>query len=88
MANDVLRTVEDKMRKSAEGLKKELAAIRTGHASVSIVEHVRVDYAGVPTPLLQLAGISAPEARLLVIQPWDKTVLVRLIYSQREDFIL
>jgi ribosome recycling factor len=75
MANDVLRTVEDKMRKSAEGLKKELAAIRTGHASVSIVEHVRVDYAGVPTPLLQLAGISAPEARLLVIQPWDKSTI-------------
>jgi ribosome recycling factor len=75
MANDVLRNVEDKMRKSAEGLKKELSTIRTGRASVSIVEHIRVDYAGVPTPLIQLAGISAPEARLLVIQPWDKSTM-------------
>ncbi len=75
MANDVLRNVEDKMRKSAEGLKKELATIRTGHASVALVEHVKVDYAGVPTPLIQLAGISAPEARLLVIQPWDKSAM-------------
>jgi len=75
MANDVIRNAEDKMRKSAEGLKKELATIRTGHASVSLIEHVRVDYSGIPTPLIQVAGISAPEARLLVIQPWDKSVI-------------
>ncbi len=75
MANDILRTVDDKMRKTADGLKKELQTIRTGRASVSIVEHVRVDYSGVPTPLVQLAGISAPEASLLVIQPWDKSTL-------------
>jgi ribosome recycling factor len=75
MANDILRNVEDKMRKSAEGLKKELSTIRTGRASVSLVEHVKVDYSGVPTPLIQLAGISAPEVSLLVIQPWDKTTI-------------
>jgi ribosome recycling factor len=75
MANDIIRGVEDKMHKSAEGLKKELATIRTGRASVSLVEHVKVDYAGVPTPLIQLAGISAPEVSLLVIQPWDKSTL-------------
>jgi ribosome recycling factor len=75
MANDVLRNVEDKMRKAADGLKKELMTIRTGHASVSLVEHLKVDYAGVPTPLIQMAGISAPEARLLIIQPWDKSVI-------------
>jgi ribosome recycling factor len=74
MANNVLTSVEDKMRRAAEGLRKELATIRTGRASVSLVEHVRVDYSGVPTPLIQIAGISVPEARLLVIQPWDKTV--------------
>jgi len=73
MANDILRTVEDKMRKSAEGLKKELSSIRTGRASVSLVEHVKVDYSGVPTSIMQVAGISAPEANLLVIQPWDKS---------------
>jgi ribosome recycling factor len=75
MGTNVLRSTEEKMRKTAEGLKTELSAIRTGHASTSIVEHVKVDYAGVPTPIIQLAGISAPEARLLVIQPWDKTVM-------------
>ncbi len=75
MANDIIRSSEDKMRKSAEGLKKELATIRTGRASVALVEHVRVDYAGVTTPIMQLAGISAPEANLLVIQPWDKTTI-------------
>jgi ribosome recycling factor len=75
MANDIFRNAEDKMRKSAEGLKKELASLRTGRASVSLVEHVKVDYAGVPTSLIQLAGISVPEASLLLIQPWDKGVV-------------
>ena len=75
MANDLMRIAEDKMRRTAEGLKTELSTIRTGHASTSIVEHVKVDYAGVPTPLIQLAGISAPEARMIVIQPWDKTTM-------------
>jgi ribosome recycling factor len=75
MINDVLHGAEEKMRASAEVLKKELAAIRTGHASPALVDHLRVDYAGVPTPLNQIARVTAPEARLLIIQPWDKTVL-------------
>ena len=49
-----------------------MATIRTGHATPALVEHIRVEYAGTPMPLIQLAGISAPEAGLLVIQPWDK----------------
>jgi len=61
------------MRASAEGLKGELATIRTGHATPALIEHIRVDYAGVLTPLNQIAGISAPAARLLVIQPWDSS---------------
>ncbi len=75
MISDVLRTAEEKMRSSLEVLKRELAGIRTGHASPSLVENLRIDYAGVPTPLIQLARVTAPEARLLVIQPWDKTSL-------------
>lgn len=63
------------MRTSISVLKKELASIRTGHASPALVENLRVDYAGVPTPLLQIARITAPEAKLLVIQPWDKSSL-------------
>jgi ribosome recycling factor len=75
MVNPILRNIEQKMRASVEGLKKELAAIRTGHASPDLIEHIKVEYAGVPTPLNQIAGISAPEARLLVIQPWDRSSL-------------
>jgi len=75
MISAVLKGAEEKMRTSAEILKKELAGIRTGHASTGLVEHLRVDYSGVPTPLNQIARITAPEAKLLVIQPWDKSVL-------------
>ena len=75
MASQALTNIELKMRKSLEVLRRELAGIRTGHATPSLVEHIRVDYAGVPTPLNQIAGISAPEANLLVIQPWDPGIL-------------
>jgi ribosome recycling factor len=75
MINDVLRNAEEKMQTSTEVLKKELASIRTGHAQPALVEHVRVDYAGVPTPLNQIARVTAPDARLLVIQPWDKSTI-------------
>ena len=61
------------MQKTVEGLQKELATIRTGRASPALIEHIKVEYAGVPTPLNQVASISAPEARFLVIQPWDKS---------------
>ena len=63
------------MKASAKGLKVELASIRTGHASPALVEHIKVDYAGVPTPLNQIAAISTPEARLIVIQPWDRSTI-------------
>ena len=75
MVNDSLHNAEQKMHAAVEALKKELASIRTGHATPALVEHIKVEYAGVPTPLMQIAGISAPAARLLVIQPWDKSSL-------------
>ncbi len=56
-------------------MKTELSALRTGHATPSLIEHIKVEYAGVMTPLNQVAGVTAPEARLLVIQPWDKSVI-------------
>lgn len=73
MVNEVFKTLEDKMKSTAKGFQADLVTIRTGHASPALVEHIKVDYAGVPTPLIQIAGISAPEASLLVIQPWDKS---------------
>ena len=73
MVNEALISVKEKMQSSIRVFKEDLATIRTGHASPALVEHVKVEYAGVPTPLNQLAGLSAPEASLLVIQPWDKS---------------
>ena len=71
----VLLNADAKMRKAIEVLKSELATIRTGRAHPGLVEHLMVDYHGTPVPLNQIAGIGVPEARLLVIQPWDKQIL-------------
>jgi ribosome recycling factor len=71
MASDILRTIEDKMQKTVEGLKKDLSGIRTGRASPALIEHIKVEYAGTVLPLNQVASISVPEAKLLLIQPWD-----------------
>jgi ribosome recycling factor len=81
MINKTMAATEQKMRASLDGLKTELSTIRTGRASPSLVEHLKVDYAGTPMPLNQLANISAPEARLIVIQPWDKTTLSAIVKS-------
>ena len=62
---------EDKMKKSVAALGEELGAIRTGRASASLFDKISVSYFGKPTPLNQVATISIPEARLVVIQPWD-----------------
>jgi ribosome recycling factor len=72
MVSDALKTIEEKMRASVGGLKKDLATLRTGRATPALIDHIKVDYAGIPTPLNQIAGISVPESNLLVIQPWDK----------------
>ena len=72
MVSDTLQHIEQKMAVSVDSLKRDLSSIRTGRATPALVEHVRVEYGGVPLPLNQLATISAPEARLIVIQPWDR----------------
>lgn len=72
MLDEVLADAEHRMNGAMESLQRELSAIRTGRASPALVERLPVNYYGTQTPLNQVAGISAPEARLLVIQPWDK----------------
>lgn len=72
MLNEVKADCESRMKKAIEALQRELTTVRTGRASPVLVDRVEVDYYGAMTPLNQLAGVSAPEARLLVIQPWDK----------------
>jgi ribosome recycling factor len=78
MVSEVLSNADAKMGKTVEVLQRELATIRTGRASPALVEQIRVDYYGVPTALAQIATISVPEARLLVIQPWDKGSLTSI----------
>lgn len=72
MYDDILQDADDRMQKAIEALRGHLGGIRTGRASPALIERVMVDYYGTDTPLQQLAGISAPEARMLVVQPWDK----------------
>lgn len=72
MIKDVMEDAEVRMGKAIEALRRDLATIRTGRASPSLVERLPVDYYGSSTPLNQLAGISVPEPRMLVIQPWDR----------------
>ncbi len=79
MVSQSLQSVGGKMQKAVEGLKKELATVRTGRATPALVEHIKAEYFGVPTPLNQIAGISAPNARLLVIQPWDKSNIGNIV---------
>ena len=72
---DVLKEVSRKMDRSLEALKRELVALRTGRATPALVEDLSVDYYGTPTPLKQIASISAPDARAIIVQPWDKQAL-------------
>ncbi|MBM4454164.1 MAG: ribosome recycling factor, partial [Chloroflexi bacterium] len=74
MIEQTLRDEEGRMKKAIEALARDLAAIRTARATPALVEHIRVDYHGVPTPLNQVASISVPEAKILLIQPWDRTI--------------
>lgn len=71
----ILQHNEACMRHAEEALDHDLGAIRTGRASPALLDRVRVEYYGTPTPLPQLASISTPEPRLIVIQPWDRTVV-------------
>ncbi|MCA1030103.1 ribosome recycling factor [Bacillus timonensis] len=75
MAKNTLNQVKEKMEKSTQAFSRELASIRAGRANPSILDKLTVDYYGAPTPLNQLGSINVPEARMLVIQPYDKTVL-------------
>lgn len=68
-----MNEAEDRMKKTVDVLRKELASVRAGRANPAMLEKITVDYYGTPTPVNQLANISIPESRMLIIQPWDKT---------------
>jgi len=75
MTADIFDDAERRMKKAVEALRQDLAAIRTGRASSALVERIQVDYYGAPTPINQVAQISVPEARLIVIQPYERRLL-------------
>ncbi len=71
----LLAECEQKMIKSLEAFKRDLSTIRAGKATTTLLDNIKVDYYGTPTPVKQIASISAPEARLLIVQPWEKNML-------------
>lgn len=75
MIQEVKQDAADRMHKAVDAMRKEYSTLRAGRANPSILEKVNVDYYGVPTPVNQLANVSVPESRLLLIQPWDKSTL-------------
>lgn len=75
MFDDVLREARVGMDKAIKALKRDMAKVRTGRASVSLLDDVKVDYYGTPTPLSQVATLSVPEPRLITVQPWEKNLI-------------
>jgi len=75
MLNDVYADSRDRMKKVIENLEREFKRVRTGRASVALLDGIRVDYYGTPTPLNQIATLTVPEPRSITIQPWDATVI-------------
>ncbi|MFZ5642408.1 MAG: ribosome recycling factor [Bacillota bacterium] len=75
MAKEIIAEAEANMKKTLDVVKKEYASMRAGRATPALLDKINVNYYGTPTPVSQMANITAPEARLLVIQPWDKSAL-------------
>jgi len=75
MVKDIIKDANEKMAKAVEVVSGELRSIRTGRATPSLIEGVKVDYYGNPTPLRQVANIGAPEPTLLTVQPWEKSMI-------------
>lgn len=78
MFKDIFATHEDKMKKALEALRREYSSLRAGRATPALLDKVNVDYYGTPTPVNQVANVSVPEARMITIQPWEKTMLVAI----------
>src|SRR2546425_3090304 len=86
MVDDIFAETERRMQKAVEALRHDLAAVRTGRASAALLERIQIDYYGAPTPINQVATISVPDARMLVIQPWERKLLTDIEKAiQRSD---
>jgi ribosome recycling factor len=75
MQDIIFQELNDGMEKAINAVEKSFSKVRTGRASLSLLEGIRIDYYGTPTPINQVASLSIPESRLIVISPWDSSVL-------------
>lgn len=75
VADDILKDLSGRIAKTLEDLNRELSTVRTGRANLHLLDGVRVDYYGTPTPLNQVATLSVPEARLIMVKPWEKNMI-------------
>ena len=85
MIDDVQKELSTAVAKAHEALKRELAKLRAGRANPNLLDNIRVDYYGTPTPLAQMAHVNVPEARLLTVKPWDKSVIKAVEKAIRES---
>ena len=86
MDQKITKGAEERMKKAVETIRHEVATIRTSKATTSLLDGIRVEYYGNPVPLQQVASVSAPEARLLVIQPWERASLSEIVKAiQKSD---
>jgi len=84
MVNDIVKDLDGGIAKAHDALKKELAKVRTGRANLALIDGVRVDYYGTMTPLNQVASCSTPDARLIVIKPWEKKLCAAIEEAVRK----
>jgi ribosome recycling factor len=81
-----LKDTEDRMKKAVETIRNEVATVRTNRATTSLLDGIKVDYYGTPTQLQQVASVSVPEPRMLVIQPWERSTLIEIVKAiQKSD---
>jgi ribosome recycling factor len=85
VADDVLNDLKSRITKTIDDLKHELSIVRTGRANLHLLDGVRVDYYGTPTPLSQVASLSVPEARLIVVKPWEKNLIPTIEKAIRDS---
>jgi ribosome recycling factor len=83
MVNDVMKDLQGSIEKALEAFRRDLTKVRTGRANVAILDGVKVDYYGTPTPLNQVASVNVPDARLITIKPWEKTLIPEIEKSIR-----
>ncbi|WP_437324116.1 ribosome recycling factor [Sorangium sp. So ce381] len=85
MLEDVIKELRDGIEKAIEALRRDLAKVRTGRANAAMLDGIRVDYYGVPTPIVQMATVSVPEPRLISVKPWEKNQVKAIEKAIRES---